>query len=72
MTSYLRLACGEGEAADALVEVDESGQPPPPRSASGGCWSTVAMSQLHETPSNVRPTPNTPKSPRMQLGTCRQ
>lgn len=29
MTSYLRLACGEGEAADVLVEVDGSASLPP-------------------------------------------
>jgi hypothetical protein len=28
MTSYLRLACGDGEAADVLVEVDGSGSLP--------------------------------------------
>ncbi len=28
MTSYLRLVCGEGQAADVLVEVDESASLP--------------------------------------------
>lgn len=28
MTSYLRLACGDGDAADVLVEVDASGSLP--------------------------------------------